>query len=448
MRILGLQAGLWLREASARERRPVHLGNVSGESIGKIAERGFDGVWIRGLWEQEPGEREGARRSARILERLSSALPDLELPEIEGDPRAISRHEIRLELGGEEGLELLREDLARSSLQLLLDYSLEAPGGALLPQDLERVAALADGVVVFSRAKEPPSPQVIDAWRRALARVRSIHPRFLVVAETSPGLARELGADLVVEEDLRRALEGRSASLTRQVLSEERPLVPLLRRLEGPGETRARSLLDGPELFAASVVFLLAPGAVLLEDGQVEGRRHRQDPYLSRRREEPVDREVEAFHEGLLEIAERAESTCSRLVVLPTRPAWDGNETWNQLVVFLRVPPEVDDGPPRGGILAAVNLGPAAAQCYVDLDILGPGGCNWVLQDLLSLAVYERDGEELVKKGLYLDLAPWDYNVFEVQADGSRETVVHEGESSSESVRFLDGKLEGETESL
>jgi hypothetical protein len=42
------------------------------------------------------------------------------------------------------------------------------------------------------------------------------------------------------------------------------------------------------------------------------------------------------------------------------------------------------------------------------------GGRAVRLQDLLSATRYERDGHELVSRGLYLDLPPWGYHAFEV----------------------------------
>ena len=35
-------------------------------------------------------------------------------------------------------------------------------------------------------------------------------------------------------------------------------------------------------------------------------------------------------------------------------------------------------------------------------------------RDLMSPAVYERNGSELLSKGLYLDLPAWGYHIFEV----------------------------------
>jgi len=36
------------------------------------------------------------------------------------------------------------------------------------------------------------------------------------------------------------------------------------------------------------------------------------------------------------------------------------------------------------------------------------------LKDLMGPASYDRDGTDLVSRGLYLDLPPWSFHVFEV----------------------------------
>jgi hypothetical protein len=34
----------------------------------------------------------------------------------------------------------------------------------------------------------------------------------------------------------------------------------------------------------------------------------------------------------------------------------------------------------------------------------------------MGLAIYDRDGNDLVSRGLFLDVSPWGYHVFEVAA--------------------------------
>ena len=39
------------------------------------------------------------------------------------------------------------------------------------------------------------------------------------------------------------------------------------------------------------------------------------------------------------------------------------------------------------------------------------------LTDVMGTEVYDRDGNDLVDNGLYIDHAPWHFNVFELRAN-------------------------------
>jgi hypothetical protein len=65
-------------------------------------------------------------------------------------------------------------------------------------------------------------------------------------------------------------------------------------------------------------------------------------------------------------------------------------------------------------LLVAVNYAPVAGQCYVTLDLPGLAGAAFELRDLTGEARYERAGDGLLAGGLYLDMPPWGYHVFEV----------------------------------
>ena len=51
------------------------------------------------------------------------------------------------------------------------------------------------------------------------------------------------------------------------------------------------------------------------------------------------------------------------------------------------------------------------------------GGRRWRLRDRLGSASYERDGNDLAARGLYLDMPAWGYHAFEVRSTLSTETV-------------------------
>jgi hypothetical protein len=91
-------------------------------------------------------------------------------------------------------------------------------------------------------------------------------------------------------------------------------------------------------------------------------------------------------------------------------PAWEGNWTSDGFIVWSW---QDRDGQRR---LIAVNYAGNQSQCYVRLLFPELTGHTVRLRDLTGPARYDRDGSDLVSRGLYLDLPPWGYHVFEVTA--------------------------------
>jgi hypothetical protein len=88
--------------------------------------------------------------------------------------------------------------------------------------------------------------------------------------------------------------------------------------------------------------------------------------------------------------------------------AWEGNPTWDRFVAF-----SWESGDQR--LLVTVNYGPTQGQCFVGLAFGDLAGRRWLLRDLMNPTVkHERDGGELARRGLYLDLPAWGHHVFEV----------------------------------
>ena len=164
----------------------------------------------------------------------------------------------------------------------------------------------------------------------------------------------------------------------------------------------------------AAVLTYLTPGLRFLHEGQLEGRRAHASNHLARRRAEPVDLDVQAFYTKLLEVLRRPQVRNGRWALFSCLPAWEDNPTVDQFIAFGWEP-----GPgPR--LLAAVNFGSARGQCYVGLPLPEFRGKRVLLSDLLSTAQYQRAGDELVSRGLYLDMAAWGYHLFEVIVTGER----------------------------
>ena len=63
-----------------------------------------------------------------------------------------------------------------------------------------------------------------------------------------------------------------------------------------------------------------------------------------------------------------------------------------------------------------MNYAANQGQCYVRLPFADLSGRTVQLKDLTGPASYDRDGGDLASRGLYLDLPPWGYHVFEMTA--------------------------------
>jgi hypothetical protein len=60
----------------------------------------------------------------------------------------------------------------------------------------------------------------------------------------------------------------------------------------------------------------------------------------------------------------------------------------------------------------AVNYAPNQSQCYVRLPFTSLGRAHWRLEDVIGTASYDRDGDDLVMRGLFLDVPAWNTSVF------------------------------------
>jgi hypothetical protein len=129
--------------------------------------------------------------------------------------------------------------------------------------------------------------------------------------------------------------------------------------------------------------------------------------HLGRRPDEPIDSELRAFYLQLLSTLNAPIVRDGNWQLLGYRSAWDGNMTTAQFIVCAW---QGNDG---RRLLAAVNFGPTQGQCYVPLAWPEIGGRQVTLRDRLSDGCYERDGNDL-QRGLYLDMRPWGYHVFDV----------------------------------
>ena len=75
--------------------------------------------------------------------------------------------------------------------------------------------------------------------------------------------------------------------------------------------------------------------------------------------------------------------------------------------------------------LVVVNYAPQPGQCFVRLPFADLGGQPIRLEGRLGTPDYKRDGDRLIAEGLYVDLPPWGYHVFEITFIPTPEYGIH-----------------------
>jgi hypothetical protein len=248
-------------------------------------------------------------------------------------------------------------------------------------------------------------------WPGAIAAVRRRHSGFLFLAEVywdREWTLLQQGFDFTYDKRLYDRLRAGQAGPVRDHLRGGLDFQNrCIRFLENHDEPRAAAVFNHFQHRAAAVVAYLTPGLRFFHEGQWEGRKANVSVHLRRRQAEPVAHELQAFYFALLSAAQRPELG-GEWSLLPVAPAWEGNRTAEQFLAWSWQNPEGQR------LLVAVNYGPRVGQCYVRIPWRDLAGRRVQLRDLLGPARYERDGNELVGRGLYLDLWPWGYHVFEV----------------------------------
>ena len=180
----------------------------------------------------------------------------------------------------------------------------------------------------------------------------------------------------------------------------------LARFLENHDEPRAAATFSPGVHEAAAVITFLSPGLRFCHQGQFEGRKKRLSPHLCRGPDEPVDQQLTQFYDRLLAVLRQPAVRQGTWQLLACVPAWDGNGTWECFLAFAWHSPGAER------LLVTVNYAPHQSQCYVRLPCTDLGNGQWRLQDLLGNATYDREGDDLQARGLYLDVPPWQAHIF------------------------------------
>ena len=268
----------------------------------------------------------------------------------------------------------------------------------LLPEVIKRTWGADDGV----EADDKPF------WPGAIERVRAAIPGTFFLAEAYwdlEGTLQEQGFNATYDKRLYDRLRGRDARGVREHLRAGLEFqAKSARFLENHDEERAAAAFPEEVHRAAAVVTYLTPGLGFFHQGQLEGARVRPSIHLARRANEPVDPGVQSFYGRLLALLQQPAIPEGEWRLVECKEAWQGNPTWDRFIAFRW------DHASAAHLLIVVNYGPTQGQCFLEY----PAGGATRFRDLMSSAVFDREGDDLSTRGLYLDMPAWGFHVFQI----------------------------------
>ena len=290
-------------------------------------------------------------------------------------------------------------------------------------ETLSEIAEQCDGVrcdmamlllnQIFERtwgARAGPWP-ADEFWAGAIRAIKHRHPGFKFIAEAYWDLEWELqqqGFDHCYDKKLYDRMEhGDAEGVRLHLLADRAYQEGMVRFIENHDEPRAAAAFPSGKARAAAVAVLTLPGARLLHEGQLEGRKVKLPVFLGRRPEEPTDEDLRAFYERLLRVAAR-ESFRDGEWRLCERSGWPDNQTHRNVLAWCWA---------KAGerYLVAINFSQTAAQARVRVPWEDLRGEIWRLADALAGETYERHGDEMLGDGLYVNLAPWQCHLFQLE---------------------------------
>ncbi len=465
---------VWLNDLSRRYSQPISLRNVPAEEWDTLSSRGFDAVWLMGVWERSPAGTRIARGLPKLRNACRNALSDFRPRDVVGSPYCVRRYTVDRRLGGMSGLGVAREMLAKRGMRLILDFvpnhtAIDHPWVSEHPEyfiqgsrkDLEEFpdAFFESGGRVFARGRDPFFPpwedtaQVngfasglrrtyvdtllciskqcdgvrcdmamlltgnvfegtwgtrvgkrppVEFWEEMITALRKASSDFLFMAEVywdlEPDLLKQ-GFDYCYDKKLYDMLvSGNAGSIRRHLQADPVYQGKLVRFIENHDEPRSAATFSPHTLPAAAVTFATLPGAKLLHEGQLEGRKVKLPVQLGRQPVEEVDEKLHSFYRKLLDDI-RSPALHDGNWRLCELSGWPDNVSFQNFLAWCWRKDEERR-------LIVINDSDIRSQGLIRLPWDDLGGSIWLLKDLFSDTVYERDGKEMMEPGLFVDLEP------------------------------------------
>ncbi len=488
-----INARVWLATISHQAGRALTLADVPDDIIDAIAARGFDLVWLMGVWTTGEIGRRIALEHPGLQTEYATALPDWTPADVVGSPYSVGAYEVSPTLGGRDALAVLRQRLADRGIGLMLDFipnhtaidnqlahdhpecyvQGEAGEDETRPDDFIRLET-AHGPRILAHGRDPYFPPWTDSlqlnamhtglreahikilrdiagqcdgvrcdmamlmlgdvfnrtwgkratrqlgpatatgeyWTEMIGAIRQERPSFIFMAEVYWDLESrilEQGFNYAYDKRLYdRLRHGDPDSINVHLNAHPDFQQRMARFTENHDEDRAAATFAGARLAAVATLAYTLPGLKLMHEGQLTGLKQRLPVQLGRRHDEATTAGAEGFHHRLLAALADPIFRIGSWNRLNPEPAWEGNGSHELIIAHIW------NGGYLGSRIVAVNLGDSQTQCRVRFDTSGLGGNDLRFRDLLGQERFRRGRQEVIDDGLFLDLAPYQAQIFAV----------------------------------
>lgn len=256
-----------------------------------------------------------------------------------------------------------------------------------------------------------------EFWWHASSAVHEVYPQFLLIGEAYWGheyRLQQLGFNYTYDKLLLdRFLSGGPRSVAGHLRADDAYQRRSVRLLEDRNGPRIAARMAPDRERAAALVEATLPGMLLIRDGQIDGARADAPVQLRREPEESPDHALHDFYCRLLRATDDETFRLGHAIRLEPLSAWDGNGTHEGIVARLWV------GQHRQLRLAIANLTGESVQGYIPLSLPEFSGKVVRLDDLLDDITYVRPGDDLLVRGLYVDLPAYGGHLFRLTREAT-----------------------------
>lgn len=252
-----------------------------------------------------------------------------------------------------------------------------------------------------------------EFWEEVIPEVKKAAPHFIFIGEVYWDMdwaLQQLGFDFTYDKRLYdRMFFDSPVSVRDHLRADPAYRDKCLRFIENHDEERATVTFGHDKSKAAGIVTATIPGLRFFHEGQLEGRRIRTPIHLRREPKERVDPVIADMYRRLLKFIKGPTTHDGEWMLLETRAPWEKNETYPAILAWLW-------GRGESWKMVVINYSLIRAQALVRLPEFLNRRFFIQFKDVLTDKLYDRTGEELAQKGLYVDLQPWQAHLFDFKA--------------------------------